>query len=520
MEPMSFRQMLLNCADRFGDRIAIRDQKSAYTYAQLVKAVEVCSDKLKALGVKQDAHVALWSYNSADWLIAFFGIIQARGIPVLFNYSLTLGELSSMFRYTDVRYIVHGENRETKRNPTAAAELAAYAGLSQTAVYDIRMSDYGREAEYVRIVEPGTDNTDCSRRRSDFILFTTGTTGQAKAVQISQVSFLMDSVEIVDALPEFEKRHIHFCLGSPLFHVLGLEMAIGNLFFGATIEIPSNFSADTLLDLFSEQHIDFMAATGAAYISMIRNPRFGRVAVCCPKYCLAGGGTVTPAQFMRLESLFGHTIFLNDYGQTEIGSTLTRIRPTDRVEKRLNSVGRPFRHKHVEIMDEGRRILPAGEKGEVVVKDDGNLMLGYYKLPEEQVIDEDGWLHTGDLGFLDKEGYLYLSGRIKDIIIKGGENISPREVEAALSRNEGVLEAKVFGAPHSIWGESIEACVVPSDKEAFDEQKLKASLAKMIAPFKIPSHIFCYESFPLNANGKLNQRALKASMLERLAEEK
>ena len=147
-----------------------------------------------------------------------------------------------------------------------------------------------------------------------------------------------------------------------------------------------------------------------------------------------------------------------------------------------------------------------------------NLMNGYDKLPQEkQPIDENGWLHTGDLGFMDENGYLHLSGRIKDVIIRGGENISPSEIENALNQMDNIREAKVMGAPHPIYGESVEACITMTDGgAAFDPEAIKSALRTVIARFKIPSHIFLYDSFPLNVNSKLDQRALHADMLTRL----
>lgn len=520
MKVSTFHKLLRFCSEVYGDRTAILYQNEEYSFDQLARAVEVCAEKLKELGVKQGLHVALWGYNSAEWLICFFGIIRAGGVPVLFNYSLTSEELASMFRYTDVRFIAYGNNREIKRNPAAALQLAESLGISQASVYDIRSMDYKEAAENVGQGYLAADDREEGERTSDFFLFTTGTTGRSKAVQISQRSFIVDSIEIGKALPEMERCHTQFCLGSPLFHILGLEMAIGNLYFGATVHIPPEFSAATLLQMFRRSRIDFIAATGAVYMAMMGSPEFERNASYLPKYALAGGGTVTPTQFERLENLFGHTVFLNDYGQTEIGSTLTRIYPGDDNEKRMNSVGRPFQYKRVAIMAPNGHLLPAGSQGEVVVKDDGNLMLGYYKLPTELAIDENGWLHTGDLGFFDEDGFLYLNGRIKDIIIKGGENISPREVEVALSRCERIAEVKVFGAPHPIWGESIEACIVPAKGADVTDGELKSFLSEVIAPFKIPSHFFRYEVFPINANGKLNQQALKMSMLEKLKQKR
>jgi fatty-acyl-CoA synthase len=224
----------------------------------------------------------------------------------------------------------------------------------------------------------------------------------------------------------------------------------------------------------------------------------------------------TPVQMMRLELQYANATFINMYGQSE-AAPLTMVRPSDMVEQRAQSVGQAINGLEIRISDGKGGFLPRGEIGEVVARG-SNLMNGYDKLPKDkQPIDEDGWLHTGDLGLLDENGYLYLAGRIKDVIIRGGENISPSEIENALNQVDNIREAKVMGAPHPIYGESVEACITMTDGgKSFDQEAIKNALRKVIARFKVPSHIFLYDSFPLNVNGKLDQRALHADMLTRL----
>jgi len=193
------------------------------------------------------------------------------------------------------------------------------------------------------------------------------------------------------------------------------------------------------------------------------------------------------------------------------------MRPSDPIDKRSQSVGRPFPDKTVSIYSNSDGFLPAGQIGEVIVLQEGNLMSGYYNLPpEKSPIDANGWNHTEDLGFLDAEGYLHLCGRIKDIIIKGGENITPSQIENVMIDLDGIREVHVFGAPHPIYGETVEACVKVDDPANFDEEVYKEMLKGKIAKFKIPEHIFAFDSFPLRSNGKLDQTLLKSEMLQRL----
>jgi fatty-acyl-CoA synthase len=232
---------------------------------------------------------------------------------------------------------------------------------------------------------------------------------------------------------------------------------------------------------------------------------------------LAGGGSgLTQTQFLRIESAYKNASFINGYGMTEAGGIIAIPRITDSMDIRSKATGMIYPGKTVRIMNGEGEILPAGSIGEVVVLDEGDLMKGYYNVPEdEQPFDDKGYFHTGDMGYIDEDNYLYLSGRIKDLIIRGGENISPLEVEKKISNNGNIKDCKVMGVPHPVFGESVVACVTCADDALFDESAIKDSLKGELASFKIPSVFFVFDSFPVAANGKTDQRALKIMMLDR-----
>ena len=346
------------------------------------------------------------------------------------------------------------------------------------------------------------------------IIFTSGTTSRPKAVQISQRALTFDADAFNRNTGEYAGRSV--CVAVPLFHIRGLLMSYSYLCRGATVCLPANYKPETLVTEIDAYRVSDMAAVGAVYLSLAEAPGFEDHVVPNLHLCMIAGGMSTPVQMMRLELQFANATFINMYGQSE-AAPLTMVRPSDMVEQRAQSVGQAIEGLDIRISDGKGGFLPRGEIGEVVARG-GNLMNGYDKLPtDKQPIDEDGWLHTGDLGLLDENGYLYLAGRIKDVIIRGGENISPSEIENALSQMDNIREAKVMGAPHPIYGESVEACVTMTDGgKSFDQEAIKNALRSVIARFKVPSHIFLYDRFPLNVNGKLDQRALHADMLTRL----
>ncbi len=466
------------------------------------------------MGVGKGSRVALWGYNSANWLIAFFSIVRAGGTAVLVNYSMNSGDAADLLRMTDTGFLLCGENGETKKNPDAMKALASLAGIPEERCLDIRPAAVDLGHAFPEAAEAPDARTEADAEETAFIIFTSGTTSKPKAVQISQRSMSFDADAFNANVGEYAGRSI--CVAVPLFHILGLLMSYAYLCRGATVCLPANYKPETLVREIDAYRVADMAAVGAVYLGLAEAEGFEKNVVPNLHLCMIAGGMSTPVQMMRLELQYANATFINMYGQSE-AAPLTMVRPSDLVEQRAQSVGQAIDGLDVRISDGKGGFLPRGEIGEVVARG-SNLMNGYDKLPQEmQPIDENGWLHTGDLGLLDENGYLYLAGRIKDVIIRGGENISPSEIENALSQMDNIREAKVMGAPHPIYGESVEACVTMTDGgKSFDQEAIKNALRSVIARFKVPSHIFLYDRFPLNVNGKLDQRALHADMLTRL----
>ena len=465
------------------------------------------------MGVEKGCRVALWSYNSANWLIAFFATVRAGGTAVLMNYSMTGAEAAELLTMTETGFLLCGDNGETKKKPDAMHTLAALAGIPDEHCLDIRPASL--DLGHVFRDDPDEAVPDTSEENATaFIIFTSGTTSRPKAVQISQKALTFDADAFNGNIGEYAGRSV--CVAVPLFHILGLLMSYAYLCRGATVCLPANYRPETLVRVIDAHRISDMATVGAVYMGLAEAENFEENVVPNLHLYMIAGGMSTPVQMMRLELQYTNAIFINMYGLSE-AAPLTMVRPSDLVEKRAQTVGRAIKGIDIRISDGKGGFLAQGEIGEVIARGE-NLMNGYDKLPrEEQPIDGNGWLHTGDLGCFDEEGYLYLAGRIKDVIIRGGEDISPSEIENALSRMENVLQAKVMGAPHPIYGESVEACITMTDGGAsFDQDAMKASLRAEIARYKVPSHIFLYDSFPLNVNGKLDQRTLRADMLNRL----
>ena len=234
------------------------------------------------------------------------------------------------------------------------------------------------------------------------------------------------------------------------------------------------------------------------------------------RFCTIAGSYTTPMQFMRYESSLFNAVFVNMYGMTETCAAYCLTRPEDDIRVRYNTVGRPISGVEAAAWSEEKGILPPGEVGEIITRG-FHLKNGYYKLPpEKQAVDADGWLHSGDLGVFDEGGNLRIVGRIKDIIIKGGENIAPSEIESEAVAIPCVKECRIFGFHDRVYGENLAACVTVTPGMVFDEATVRKTLKARVGSYKTPVHFVVYDAFPLNANGKVDQRALHTDLLNRL----
>ena len=513
-----FSQTLIRGAQEYPDRPAVTCRDTTLTYSQLKMAADRCTVKLVKAGFARGDKAILWGFNGIEWIVSFFGIVQAGGVAALMNYGLKSQNVSDLSKMVDASWGIIGGNTISIADKDAAVKALAEGGIPVKHIFPATAfvgpdAFAPLSAEETALLEEAL--TRSNPEDSQVIIYTTGTTSIPKAVLQSSRSILSNAEGAMEILKNDIGSSI--CLALPMFHSYGLMVAHCYLAMGRHVHITPLLKPDTLMGMIYEHHITDMCSVGAIYSMLTTMPEFEQKLAGQLSMCIVGGGFTTPVEMMRFEKLLGGGKFLVGYGQTECSPVISVECGADPLEKRAVSVGRSLPNHEVRIWNEGTGFAETGEIGEIVVKGP-SLMNGYYGLPQEmQAIDQDGWLHTGDLGRFDEDGMLQFAGRIKDIIIKSGENISPVEIEKALLEQPQIREAKVMGAAHPIWNESVEACVVLKTDQ-LDEDDLRARLKQKIGSFKVPSHFFVFDSFPLNENGKLNQRLLHKLMLERLYE--
>ena len=520
---MAFSDFLELMCSKCPDSPALTCEGTTVTFDQLRIGAMRCALQLSRKGIGKGDKVGLWGFNSLAWMISFLGITEAGAAAVLVNYGLKGEDTSALLKSVEANWLITGPNAVTIENPAAAGKVASDAGIPAERI--INYLDLAMAALNPGAPIPAKDDiTELQLIRSSMdvhetqvLIYTTGTTSFPKAPQLSPYSILNDAFHAASVFfPDTDIVGTTGLLALPLFHSYGLTVIFSLMSKGIHVILPPILKPDILADLIEKYGVRDMASVGAIYGMLTQLPDFDTKVAGKLRYCIVGGGFETPVKMMRLENAFRGAKIINGYGQTECSPIISVASGADRLEKRAVTVGRPLPGLDVKIWNKGLKNVPDGTIGEVVVKGFCQ-MNGYYGLPaEKQVIDADGWLHTGDLGRFDEEGMLQLTGRIKDIIIRCGENISPSDIEQVLLEDELIQDVKVMGAPHPVWGESVEACVVTKNNAWLDEDAMKKRLRAKLSSYKIPSHFFVFRKFPLNENGKLDQRTLKAMMLNRL----
>ena len=503
-------------SEKYPETIALTCEGNSVTFKQLKEKADFISKKLLNAGMKKGDKAVLWGYNTIEWIVIFMGITQIGGIAVLMNYGLSSTEVSSLSKMVGASFGFIGRNRISKNSKKKAFDTLLNSGIQQEHIYffsEFIKSDPDIEDEdavnNLVFAKQAVDPKD-----TQVIIFTTGTSSIPKAVQLSSFA-IISNVEGLHSLL-LPGAADTFCLALPLYHSYGMTMALFYLSIGSHLYLSPELKPNLLVEIISKNNIQDMSSVGAVYNMMLELPEFDEKIAGKMNMCIVGGSFTSPDNMIRMENKFCGAKLICGYGQTECSPVISMESYNDPLERRAVSVGHPLPNHEIKIMSPDGKLLDNGEVGEIVVKGP-SLMNGYMGLPDErQAIRSDGWLHTEDLGLLNEYGMLQFSGRIKEIINRGGENISPMEIEHVLLSESEVKDVKVMGCPHPIWGESVEACLVLRTNE-FDEDDLRERLKNKLAPFKIPSHFFVYDALPLNANGKLDQRSLKDDLLRRLS---
>lgn len=508
---MSFKSLLRKKAD---DGSAFWYKGREYTWADVDRVSQIIADDLAKAGVRKGSHVGICAMNSINWIFTFFAVQKLGAIAVLVNFGLKPNEIAQLAEIGDITHLCYG----------AVPGVTDYQLFSKALLGGqskiLHMYDIGTEVDFTARLgeyEAVKDKYSELYHADDasVIIFTSGSTGRPKAVLSSSYNLLncASSLEQEYHLNASDRN----CAFLPMFHVFGFVTCISvGLLYGCYNCIPSVISPEELINVISEQKCTIFNTVPTMLLSMIRHPGFSPEKLATVRVSGIGGAATSEAQMRMLQKLLPNDHFCNVYGMSE-NAAISLSLYEDTVEHITQTVGKPTAGVEIEIRDPqtGKRV-PDGQPGEVCIRSK-TMIVCYYRLAiEAQPLDDEGWLATGDLGIILPDGYLKLVGRAKELIIRGGENISPGEVADAVAQLPGVADVKVLGVPDEVYGEKVAAVLVMKDGAAFDRAQAEKLLSEKIAKYKIPSYFLTVDRFPLLGSGKVDGVALKQTVLAQL----
>ena len=520
--------------------IVYSDRDLRFTWKQFNERVDDMARGLIAIGVTRGSHVGLWAQNVPDWLTFLYACAKIGAVCITVNTNYKQNELEYLVEdsdmhtlcltdgtwesnYVDMAYTMLPELRECERGHLESKRFPKlknvvyigqekFRGMYNTAEI-LLLGENTEDDEFQRLRKAVTCHDVVNMQ------YTSGTTGFPKGVMLTHYNIANDGFLTGEHMKFTQDDKLCVCV--PLFHCFGVVLATMNcLTHGCTEVLVERFDPLVTLASVHKERCTALYGVPTMFIAELNHPMFDMFDLSCLRTGIMAG-SLCPIELMRKveEKMFLRVTSV--YGLTESSPGMSQTRIDDPDEWRYTTVGRDYEFVDVKVLDpETNKEVPAGTQGEMCCKG-FNVMKGYYKKPEAtaEVIDENGYLHSGDLGIMDENGNYRITGRIKDMIIRGGENIYPREIEEFLYHLPGVRDVQVAGVPSKKYGEEVGAFIILDDGASLTEEEVRDWCRGKIARYKIPKYVFFVKEYPLTGSGKIQKFKLRELSLK-LCEEK
>jgi fatty-acyl-CoA synthase len=548
-EPLLYKTVgavLEEAAERWGERDAliVRHQGIRWSYRELDAAADRMAAGLLALGLEPGDRVGIWSPNRSEWVVTQFATAKAGLILVNINPAYRPGELEFALNKVGCKALVLAPAFKSSDYVAMLRQLApeiatSVAGQLRSARLPmLRLAILTDDApppgflSYRSVEALGTTATTTRVRELRSVLqpedainiqFTSGTTGTPKGATLSHHNIVNNGYFVARRMRFTEADRL--CIPVPLYHCFGMVMGVlGCVTHGAAMVFASDgFDAKAVLEAVASERCTALYGVPTMFIAELQHPEFRQYDLTSLRTGVMAGAPC-PVEIMKSVNANMHMREVTIcYGMTETSPVSFQSRYDDTLIRRVASVGTVHPHLEVKIVDADGRVVPRGSRGELLTRG-YSVMRGYWDEPAKtrEAVDEQGWMHTGDLATIDEDGYCNIVGRVKDLIIRGGENISPREIEELLYRHPQIQDVQVFGIPDHHYGEVVCAWIKLKSGEACDAESIRRFCHEQIAHFKVPQHIRFVEQFPMTVTGKAQKFLMREEMIKelRLSEEK
>jgi fatty-acyl-CoA synthase len=518
-------QNLRRTAIKFGDREALvaAHQQRRYTYRELVAECELVARGLMARGVKPGDRVGIWSPNRYEWIVVQYATAAMGAILVNINPAYRTSELEYVLNQSEISFLILAATFRQADYKAMLSEVKGQCpGLREALVLDEGWEALKRDA--AEVGEARLHEVEASLQFDDpiNIQYTSGTTGFPKGATLTHHNILNNGFFIGETLKYTERDRV--CIPVPFYHCFG--MVLGNLActtHGATMVIPAEaFDPMITMETVQKERCTSLYGVPTMFIAELEHPRFKEFDFGTLRTGIMAGSPCPVEVMKKVQTVMHIPEMTIAYGMTETSPASTQCNTDDPLERRVSTVGRVHPHVEIKIVDPATgAIVPRGTGGELCSR--GYIVMrGYWNNEEatRQAIDVARWMHTGDLATMDEDGYINIIGRIKDMIIRGGENIYPREVEEFLYGHPDVADVQVIGIPSERYGEEVMAWVKPREGAKLTGEELAEWCKGKVATYKIPRHWKFVDSFPMTVTGKVQKFKMREVAVEELGLEK
>ncbi len=544
LRSITIGDLLDETTSRYPDKEAVvyRERNLRYTFRQFQQVCNQVAKGFMSLGIQAGEHIAIWATNVPEWVTAQFATAKMGGVLVTVNTSYRLHELEYLLRQSEATTLLLIDSYRD----------ADYLGMIREICPELETCEPGQlrsaRLPHLRNViyigdtrQPGmflwsdlmersalvSDEALAARQASlkpDDVInmqYTSGTTGFPKGVMLTHNNIVNNAIQVAGCQNLGLDDRV--CIPVPFFHCFGCVMGtLACVATGATMVPVITFDPGVVLKTVAAERCTALYGVPTMFIAELNHPSFEQFDLSSLRTGIMAGSPCPIEVMKNVVEKMGIREITIAYGQTESSPVITQTRPDDSIERRVSTVGRALPSVEVKIVDPlTGETVPPGVQGELCTRG-YHVMKGYYNMPEAtyKAIDNEGWLHTGDLATMDEHGYFRITGRLKDMIIRGGENIYPREIEEFLYTHPKILDVQVVGVPDEKYGEQVLACIKVREGETLTEEEVKRYCEGKIARFKIPHYIQFVKEYPMTASGKIQKYKLREQAIAAFGLEK